>query len=183
MNEEFEILKLVTERLNNADIKYMISGSTAVNYYSVPRMTRDIDIVVELNKPDIVTFIKLFQEDFYLDKEAIEEEIQRRGMFNIVHINFFVKIDFIIRKETEFKKTEFLRKREISIENSPMWIVTPEDLIIAKLDWAKESYSEMQLKDVQNIITSKNDLDWNYIQNWINLLNLNTIFEKLEYEK
>lgn len=46
MSEELEVLKIVTERLDQAKIVYMISGSIAANLYSVPRMTRDIDIVM-----------------------------------------------------------------------------------------------------------------------------------------
>ena len=47
MSEEMEVLKEVTRRLDQAGIAYMITGSTAANFYTVPRMTRDIDLVVE----------------------------------------------------------------------------------------------------------------------------------------
>jgi hypothetical protein len=46
MSEELEVLKIVTQRLREAGINYMISGSIASNYYTIPRMTRDIDVVV-----------------------------------------------------------------------------------------------------------------------------------------
>jgi len=180
MNEELEVLNIITERLNKKEIKYMISGSIAVNYYSVPRMTRDIDIVVELNKPDINNFIEIFEKEFYLDVEVIQEEVLRKGMFNIIHKDCFVKVDFIIRRDNEFKITEFSRRREISIKDNLMWIVSPEDLILAKLDWAKESLSEIQLSDIQNIINSLNNLDWNYINHWIKKLKLQNIYNKLK---
>ena len=84
MSEELEVLKLVTHKLNHAKINYMISGSIAVNYYAIPRMTRDIDIVIEFNLSDINRFIELFQDDFYLDDEVIKTEIPRKGMFNLI---------------------------------------------------------------------------------------------------
>ncbi len=43
MSQELEVLKIVTKRLKNANIPYMITGSVAANFYAVPRMTRDID--------------------------------------------------------------------------------------------------------------------------------------------
>ena len=43
----------------------MVTGSTAANYYAVPRMTRDIDIVVELGAADVETMLALFG-NFYL---------------------------------------------------------------------------------------------------------------------
>ncbi|OGQ82967.1 MAG: hypothetical protein A3G40_15190 [Deltaproteobacteria bacterium RIFCSPLOWO2_12_FULL_57_22] len=54
--EELAVLKEVTRRLNRAKIPYMVTGSIAANFYTVPRMTRDIDIVVELSERDIGCF-------------------------------------------------------------------------------------------------------------------------------
>jgi hypothetical protein len=68
MSEELEVLKEVARRLENAAIPYMITGSIAANFYTVPRMTRDIDIVVELVEPDTGRFIPLFQNDYYLTR-------------------------------------------------------------------------------------------------------------------
>ena len=56
MSEELEVLKTVTQRLADASIPYMVTGSIAANFYTVPRMTRDIDIVVELSERDIGCF-------------------------------------------------------------------------------------------------------------------------------
>ena len=86
MNEELEVLKIVTERLNKAGINYMISGSIAANYYTVPRMTRDIDAVIEIKHAGIDRFAGLFKDDFYMDKKMIRNEVMRQGMFNLIHI-------------------------------------------------------------------------------------------------
>jgi hypothetical protein len=55
-----EILKIVCAELENRDIEYMLSGSLAMNIYTIPRLTRDIDIVINLKISDIdnFTFIK-----------------------------------------------------------------------------------------------------------------------------
>jgi len=45
---ELEVLQDATERLERAGIQYMLTGSIALSYYAQPRMTRDIDLVVEL---------------------------------------------------------------------------------------------------------------------------------------
>ena len=41
MSEQLDVLKLVAERLQQADIAYMVSGSIALSYYAQPRLTRD----------------------------------------------------------------------------------------------------------------------------------------------
>ncbi|MBN2073474.1 MAG: hypothetical protein JW770_05980 [Actinobacteria bacterium] len=116
----------------------MISGSVAMNYYSTPRMTRDIDIVVEIK--DARKFYEIFKKDFYIDLRSIENAISGESMFNIIHLKEVIKIDFTVRKETDYRKTEFLRKKSIKIDDFEIFLVSIEDLIISKLWWAKDSY-------------------------------------------
>lgn len=178
MSEELEVLNMVTKYLNEADITYMISGSVAANYYTVPRMTRDIDIIIELKNEDIDKFICLFKNDFYVDKEMVKKEVSRQGMFNLIHSQYVIKIDFIIRKESEFQDAAFSRRKKVSIKNKPMWFISEEDLILAKLLWAKDSYSEMQLKDVRNLLETAEDLDRVYIERWVKKLDLSRIYKE-----
>lgn len=182
MNEELEVLKVVTQRLNKANIAYMISGSIATNYYTVPRMTRDIDIVIELKTPDVDKFCGLFQSDFYINKETVKKEVLRQGMFNLIHNQYVIKIDFIIRKTSEFQNVAFSRRKEFLIENNAMWFILAEDLILSKLHWAKDSHSEMQLKDVRNLLETVKDLDMLYIKKWARKLDLNQIYKEVKNE-
>ena len=41
MNEEIELLKNVAAKLESAGIEYMMTGSMAMAFYSIPRMTRE----------------------------------------------------------------------------------------------------------------------------------------------
>jgi hypothetical protein len=43
----------------------MPSGSTAMNVYAEPRMTRDIDFVVEIGTADVERLAIGFSDDFY----------------------------------------------------------------------------------------------------------------------
>ena len=178
MNEELEVLKLVACNLKKIGVKYMISGSMAANYYSIPRMTRDIDVVVEMADIDIDKFAGIFEAAFYVDAEIIREEIKTNGMFNIIHKKYFIKIDFIIRKNAEFNETEFSRRKSVVIDSTPVSIVSAEDLILAKLIWAKDSHSEMQIKDVANLIRCVDGLHADYIQKWVKTLGLEKLYEE-----
>lgn len=178
MSEELEVLKLVTQRLREAGINYMISGSIAANYYTVPRMTRDIDVVIELKQGDIDKFVGLFEDDFYVNRETVANEVSRQGMFNLIYNKYVIKIDFIIKKSSEYQQGAFSRRKQVLIEQSPMWFVSAEDLVISKLVWAKESHSEMQLKDVRNLIETVDDLDLKYIDDWVRGLDLEQIYKE-----
>lgn len=142
MSEESEVLKEVCRRLESTGISYMITGSTAANFYAVPRMTRDIDIVIEICKGDAGRLIGLFKDDFYIDQESVSEAVEDQGMFNILHNEYVIKIDFIVRKEAPYRRLEFERRRPAEFEGQKIWIVSPEDLILSKLFWAKDSFSE-----------------------------------------
>lgn len=49
---ELDILRIVSERLDSARIPYMLTGSYALAYYTTPRMTRDLDLVVSLGEEE-----------------------------------------------------------------------------------------------------------------------------------
>jgi len=178
MSEELEVLKVVTERLNRTNIPYMVSGSMAGNYYAVPRMTRDIDVIIELTESDVDEFVRLFQSDFYMSKEMVKKEVSQQGIFNLIHNRYVVKIDFIIKKSSAYQESAFSRRKKVLIKNSPMWFISPEDLVISKLAWAKDSHSETQLKDVRNLIEIVDNLDLKYIDKWISQLGLEKIYKE-----
>ena len=174
-----KLLQRVCNSLNEANIPYMISGSIALNIYSIPRMTRDIDIVLELTENRIEEFIILFP-DSYFNKETIKVEVLRKGMFNIIDHQTGFKIDFIIRKETEYFKQAFQRRRLIRELDTEIWVITLEDLIIAKLIWIQQIQSEKQLLDIETLMLNS-EKDTDYIRKWCNNLKLKT-FNLFDHE-
>lgn len=170
MDEQLEFVKLIAARLETARIPYMMTGSMAMAIYSVPRMTRDIDLVIEIEPEKTNEIVKLFNSDCYVDSESVRQAVRNRSMFNIIHNDWIVKADFIIKKNESYHKTEFLRKRQIEIEKQNIWVAAPEDLIISKLIWSRDSESETQLRDVRQLIGFVKELDWEYLQNWIKIL-------------
>ena len=143
MSEQLDVLKLVAERLQRADVAYMISGSMALNYYAQPRLTRDIDIVVALRLEDAERVTSLFAVDFYIDADAVRLAIAQLGMFNMIHYDHVMKVDFIVRKDTPYRQEEFARRSAVDINGVTMWLATAEYLLLSKLVWAIESHSEM----------------------------------------
>jgi hypothetical protein len=168
-----ELLKAITKLLEQKGIAYMVSGSLAVNVYSIPRMTLDIDIVIELDETNYKTFLEIFKSGYYLNEEAALTEIRRKGMFNVIDHKSGLKIDFIIRKETEYRRLEFSRKTRKMIENVPVWLVSAEDLIISKIEWIQQLQSDKQMQDIKNLLASP-ELDKEYISSWCNILDLKT---------
>ena len=180
MISESDIIKEIAKRLDHAGIPYMFTGSIAANFYTVPRMTRDIDIVIELKEKDADEIYSLFEKDFYTDKDMISEAIRKEGTFNIIHYQSVFKVDFIVRKNNPYRAEEFKRRRKITFEDAELYITSPEDLILSKLYWAKESMSELQLNDVKNLLKSVKELDEDYLRQWANYLGVGEIYRKVK---
>lgn len=110
----------------------------------------------------------------------IKNEIRRQGMFNVIHNALAVKADFIIKKQSGYGETAFSRRKKVWVQDNMLWLVSQEDLVISKLLWAKESYSEMQLGDVRNLLSSVNELDLKYIGDWVSRLGLEEIYGEVK---
>src|SRR5262249_22871698 len=167
------------ERLHRATIAYMVSGSIALNFYAQPRLTRDIDIVVALGHEDAERVTDLFAADFYIDADAVRSAIAQLGMFNIIHYDNVMKVDFIVRKYTPYRREEFARRIAVEIDGVSVWLATAEDLVLSKLVWAAESHSEVQLLDVRNLIRAVTGLDWTYIERWADALTLGDLLREV----
>lgn len=178
---ELDLLKLVASRLNDAEIDYMVSGSVALTFYGKPRMTRDIDIVIMIPLSEVDRFVKLFEQDFYIDRDMAADAIRNKSMFNIIHLETVIKVDFIIRKNQEYRILEFNNRKKMKLEDYEVSVVSLEDLIISKLYWAKDSFSEMQIKDIVSLIDL--DFDMDYVEKWCARLGLNLILRRVLDER
>ena len=178
MDDQLEFVKLIASRLDYAGIAYMMTGSMAMAIYSIPRMTRDIDLVVELKSTDVDKIVNLFLEDCYIDRDSVRQAVDAHSMFNIIHNEWVIKADFIVRKNEEYRREEFSRKQKIFIEDTTIFVVSVEDLILSKLVWGKESQSDLHLGDVRQMISTVLELDWEYMKKWAIVLEIDQLLEK-----
>ncbi len=180
MDDQLSFLKLIATRLDSARVPYMLTGSVAMSFYAEPRMTRDIDLVIECQVDSGSLIIQLFQDDCYISPEAVNDAISNYGMFNIIHLDSIMKADFIVRNNSEFRQVEFDRKKRITIGRNKFSVVTVEDLFLSKLQWWKESESTMQQSDLNLLKNTASLLDWDYISHWAARLNLESWLKKLD---
>lgn len=178
MYEENCVLIEVAGKLEQLGIPYMLTGSMAANFYAAPRTTRDIDLVLMLDFSLPAKLVSAFEKDFYIDKEMIEDAIRHQTSFNLIHQKNLIKVDCILRKNDDFEKTKFDRRLQIKIDSVKLSIISPEDLILSKLIWARESESEMQLRDVKNLLDYVSHLDMKYIEHWLKKLHVETLYNK-----
>lgn len=155
------------------NIPYMLSGSVAMSLYMLPRFTRDYDFIVHLKESDVPNLINYFKDDYYCDRDAVVDAIRRKSMFNIIDARINYKADFMILKDDEFSLMGFERRQKLNFLDMTIYVVSAEDLLLSKLIWIQDIKSGTQVDDIEKLSQNK-ELDWNYIDQWIRKLRLNT---------
>jgi len=175
-----EALQLVLSRLDDFGIPYMITGSFASNMHGVPRATQDVDVVIEADQDSLDKFVESLGGEFYVSPEAAREALERRRMFNIVHLETGFKVDLIIKKSRPFSQIEFSRRQEANYLGQGRWFATAEDVILAKLEWAKMGNTERQFTDALNVAKIQGKaLDQGYLQRWARELEVEELLERV----
>lgn len=180
MISELDVLRIVSERLDAARVSYMLTGSYALAYYTTPRMTRDLDLVVSLVEEDITAIVSVFGTDFYIDADDVRSAVLSQRLFNLMHLASGIKVDLIVRKGSEYRQVEFARRREVTMAGVKTWIVSREDLILSKLVWASDSNSELQLRDVRSLLDD--NVDRKYLEQWAGRLGVAELMRKIDDE-
>ncbi len=181
--EQNDVLGDFTKRLDKINIEYMLVGSMALVHYAMPRATVDIDIVVKILPENIDKFIAEFETDYYIPINRARQAARRKGMFNLLNNQTILKVDCVVLKETEFDVNAFSRRRKVDYAGDfDVWIISRDDLILSKLNWAKNTKSERQLLDVASVI--RNGYDADYVEKWAKELGVEDLlrdcFEILE---
>lgn len=158
---------------NQYKIDYMLSGSVALSVYTLPRATRDFDLVVHLEEKDVKSVMEFFQSGYYVNEDAVTDAIRRKSIFNIIDHQSGFKADFMVLKNEPYRRTEFGRRIQTDFYGTPIFIVSAEDLLLSKLIWIQEIQSSLQKEDIINLARLET-LDWQYIHHWVKELQLNT---------
>lgn len=169
-----EVLRSIVPRLDLIEIPYMITGSIAAAYYGPGRATYDLDIVISATADKLKKLIELLpREQYYAVLQDALDAQRHRSMFNVLDTTSGWKIDFILKKAAPFHEEAFQRRLAVIFEGVPTSVISAEDLIVSKLDWAKMGESERQVRDAATVLEKRRDkLDTSYIEKWVRELDL-----------
>jgi hypothetical protein len=180
---QHEFFTLVLKSLESCGIPYMVSGSVGAMLYGEPRLTNDIDVVVEITPDQAERLRNDFPAEafFFPSPEFIREAIRHRGQFNVIHVESGSKADLIVRKAGEFAAVEFARRRALDFtDDFQAQTATPEDVILSKLAAHRAGGSDKHLADISSILEISGDLlDQSYLDRWIEVLNLGSVWQAI----
>lgn len=163
------IFEKLRSALEAADVPYFFTGSFVSSAHGVPRSTNDIDVLIAPTPEQLLALIDQFPtSDYYADREDALDALRHQSQFNVIDNSSSWKIDFIVSRNAPFDRARFARRTLVEIAGVNVYAATPEDIIIAKLRWMKESGSQRQLDDIAGVIRMQREkLDVAYVERWV----------------
>ncbi len=182
------VLEKLTDVFDALKIAYVIGGSLASSVYGSVRFTQDADITVEPFGASAEKLFESLKDDFYISREAMYQALRERSSFNVIHFATAFKIDIFVRLDTEFHRQMLSRSRKLRLGESKKAVsfVSPEDIILLKLDWFRQtgSKSERQWSDVKGVLGAQADLlDYEYLHKWSVKLGVDELLQQAREEK
>ena len=173
--EEAFVLEMAA-RLDEVELPYMLTGSVASSSYGQRRQTADADILIDPEAPArVARFVARLGDAFYADANTARTAVRDRRMFNVIGYETGFKADLIVRKDAEYDRQSFARRvrRPLNVGLPEVWMVAPEDSILTKLRWAKETGSTRQIDDAVGVTAVQGPaLDAAYLDRWADELGL-----------
>jgi len=153
----------VLERL---EIPYMIVGGYAATLYGEPRLTLDVDIVVDMHVGHVPAFVASFSSDeFYVSEDGIRDSLARRYPFNVIESATAAKADLVPLSVDPFTRGAFDRRQRVVYDSQghSAAFIAAEDLVVAKLLAFQATGSDRHLRDARGVLVTQGerlDLGW-----------------------
>ena len=150
---EKDYIKKLISTLNTLKIHYAFTGAFAVSYYGFPRISTDIDILIEKNKNKLQKLATQLQSSGYdVTETDIQSAIEECSHFPIFHKEKAAPY-FDIKIACEQDETSAINNsKTINYHGLKCRIVSVEDLIVKKLEWN-------DTKDVELILFRCKEID------------------------
>lgn len=172
-----DLLIKITDKLHQLKIAYMMTGGIAVIFYGKPRLTHDFGFVVTIKTQQIPSLMEAFQDEFFVSQEAIQNALNKQSMFNLIHFESGIKVDFWMIQDSEFDRKRFERRQKHGYRGKEIYFSSPEDIILKKILWFTESKIQKHLEDALGILEIQQNLDLNYLKKWANRLGIRDLLK------
>lgn len=183
--DSIRVALIVTGKLEELGIPYLIGGSVASIVHGIPRLTQDVDLVADIKQEQIVELVSVFEEDFYIDELAVQRAVRARSSFNMIYLEKMYKVDVFVPKNDLWAK-EGMRQRQLKPlfadeDSTARYISSAETTVLQKLLWYKKGggVSEKQWDDILGVLKVQADaLVYDYLIRWATELGISGLLEK-----
>ena len=180
-------LNLFLERLEAVGAPYMITGATAAILYGQPRVTNDLDVVLDLDDTTRTALLRAFPEtEFYVPPESVirtEQARPQRGHFNLIHLDSGYKADIYLAGTDPLHAWALpLRRRFRWAEDLEIVVAPPEYVVLRKLEFYREGGSTKHSADIR-AIREVTGVDETALAPWLERLGLASLWQELKFAR
>lgn len=170
--------------LEKSGLRYLVTGSVATMAYGEPRLTNDIDLILEINRTQLQKLSEAFpEENFYLPpREVMEAECVRsqRGHFNIISLHSMLKADVYLCGNDALHKWAIGRPVRVAVADVEVSFAPIEYVILRKIEFFQEGGSEKHLRDIANLLEHDSSITTNaFLQEQMQTRNFTAIWQKI----
>jgi hypothetical protein len=147
-----DLFERLLRPLHQSGIPYMITGGLAAIIYGDPRLTNDVDLVLQLTPGDAERLAAAFPaERYYVPPiETLREEAGRaaHGHFNLLDLETSLRADVYCLGNDALGAWAMARRRSVAIADLTVWVAPIEYVIVLKLRYYREGGSDRHLRDI-----------------------------------
>lgn len=173
-----DALKAIIELLKDLKINYALMGGIALQVWGRLRVTKDIDIVVEVEKDRLEVLIDLLRRSPFSIRNSLKpigRSLLIFATYEDKETGFPVELDLFVA-QTEFQRETLKRAYEIEVLDEKLKVITAEDLILYKL----LADRPIDFVDAKVLLEeNRKDIDKTYLKNWAKKLRIQRRLEKL----
>ncbi|HEX5136424.1 MAG TPA: hypothetical protein VFY93_05600 [Planctomycetota bacterium] len=159
--------------LGRERIDYMLMGGMAIRTLAIPRPTYDIDLQVAAGEAGAKAFARQAQQEGYsVDEPHLRGFVDHlQGLaklaMSIPAGDRWIPVDVFLCG-SEYQREAFARRRKHDTDLGPLWLISPEDLVLHKLI----SNRPRDRADIADLLLVAGPFDDAYLREWANRLGI-----------
>jgi len=163
MENYFQSIIALQSYLQQNGIASIVIGGVAVAAWGEPRVTRDVDLKIQLKRQDIDHLLALLSINYVMLSPEPREALRKQALL-FIQDKLGTRIDLLLA-DTHYDDAAIRRGREFEIESGTAFrVCSPEDLIIYKLISTRLRDHE----DASSVIRRQGEaLDDRYVIGWL----------------
>ncbi len=156
------LLERIAQVLDEGAVRYMVIGGQAVLLYGEPRLTKDIDVTLDVSPERLSTVLPLLDAMGLEPLVDPEPFVQETMVLPCQHAETGIRVDLIF-SFSPYEQGAMERVHLVELGRTQVRFASPEDIIVHKIVAGRPR----DLEDVKSILSKNPGVDQPYVRHWL----------------